>query len=92
MNVAASVLRRVEINHPDHIVMFTWRTLTELMRRNGWRAVNTATYVPVVRERGDRSRLEAFGVRAVLGTERLLGRMGRPFSADGLIVVAERAR
>jgi hypothetical protein len=51
----------------------------------------TVTYVPAVRERGDRSRLEAGAVRAVLGLERMLGRLGRPFSADGLIVTARPA-
>jgi SAM-dependent methyltransferase len=90
VNVVASMTRRVEVNHPDHVVMFTWRTLTELLRRHGWSTVETVTYVPAVRERGERSRFEAFAVNTVLRTERLLGRLGRPFSADGLIVVAER--
>ncbi len=88
VNVVASMTRRVEVNHPDHVVMFTWRTLTELLRRTGWEPVDAATYVPAVRERGDRSRLEAGAVRAVIGLEKLLGRLGRPFSADGLIVTA----
>ena len=48
------------------------------------------TYVPAVRERGERSRFEAFAVNAVLRAEHILGRLGRPFSADGLVVVAER--
>ncbi len=90
VNVVASITRRVEVNHPDHVVMFTWRTLTQLMARTGWVVQDTVTYVPTVRERGDRSRLESFAVRAVLGLERLLGRLGRPYSADGLIVTARR--
>ncbi len=88
INVAASITRRVEINHPDHVVMFTWRTLTELMRRSGWDHTQTVTYVPAVRERGNRSRLEAAAVRSIVGVERLLGKLNRPFSADGLIVAA----
>ncbi|MCY3850102.1 MAG: methyltransferase domain-containing protein [Acidimicrobiaceae bacterium] len=91
VNVVASVFRRVEVNHPDHVMMFTWRTLTELMRRSGWDHARTVTYVPSVRERGSRSRLEAAGVRLVVGCERLLGRLNRPFSADGLIVSATPA-
>lgn len=91
VNVVASITRRVEVNHPDHVVMFTWRTLTELLRRHGWSPTDAATYVPALRERGERSRLEAVAVNSVLRTERLLGRLGRPFSADGLIVVAQRA-
>lgn len=88
INVASSILRGVEINHPDHVVMFSWRTLTELLRRSGWEHDQTMTYVLTVRERGDRSRLEAVGVRLVVGLERVLGRLNRPFSADGLIVTA----
>ena len=89
INVAASITRRVEINHPDHVVMFTWRTLTELMRRSGWDHDQTVTYVPAIRERGNRSRLEAAAVRSIVGVERLLGKLNRPFSADGLIVTAK---
>ena len=91
INVAASVFRRVEINHPDHVMMFTWRTLTELLRRSGWEHDQTVTYVPAVRERGDRSRFEAAAVRLVVGLERVLGKLNRPFSADGLIVTATRS-
>jgi SAM-dependent methyltransferase len=88
VNVVANITRRVEVNHPDHVVMFTWRTLTQLMQREGWSPTDSVTYVPVVRERGERSRFEALAVRMVLGLERLLGRLGRPYSADGLIVTA----
>jgi 2-polyprenyl-3-methyl-5-hydroxy-6-metoxy-1,4-benzoquinol methylase len=91
VNVVASMTRRVEVNHPDHVVMFTWRTLSEMLRRNGWSPDETVTYVPVLRERGERSRVEAAAVNTVLRAERLLGRLGRPFSADGLIVTARRA-
>lgn len=91
VNVVASMTRRVEVNHPDHVVMFTWRTLTQLLRAEGWNPVDAATYVPVVRDRGDRSRLEVAAVKMVLGAEKMLGRMGRPFSSDGLIVVARPA-
>jgi len=88
VNVVASITRRVEVNHPDHVVMFTWRTLTQLLRATGWQPIEAATYVPVVRDRGDRTRFEAAAVKGVLGLEKLLGRFGRPFSSDGLIVVA----
>jgi 2-polyprenyl-3-methyl-5-hydroxy-6-metoxy-1,4-benzoquinol methylase len=90
VNVVASLTRRVEVNHPDHVVMFTWRTLTQLLERGGWSPTGSVTYVPTVRDRGDRSRLESAAVRGVLGLERLLGRLGRPYSADGLIVTAQR--
>lgn len=88
---AAAILRGIELNDPNHVVMFTQRTLTELARRNGWHIVETATYVLPLSGRGDRSRLEAASIRAVLEIERILGKLGRPFAADGLIVVAEPA-
>lgn len=89
VNVAASVLRRVEINHPDHVVMFTWRTLTELMRRSGWQPCETVTYLPSVRQRGTTSRVEVAALRVLITCERLLGKLNRPFCADGLIVTAK---
>ena len=89
VNLAASLVRGVEVNHPDHVVMFTWRTLTELMRRHGWEAIETAVYVPSLRP-GRRFAIDRIGVQAVLGLERLLARAGRPFIADGLIVIAVR--
>jgi SAM-dependent methyltransferase len=90
LNVVASI-GGFELNHPDHVVMFTWRTLTSLMARSGWEAVAAHTYVPQVRKLPTASRklrAMAGGARAVLGLERLLGRVGAPFSADGLIIEA----
>lgn len=88
---ASAILRGIELNDPNHVTMFTQRTLTELARRNGWHVVETVTYVLTLAGRGDRSRLEAASTQVVLGIERILGRLGRPFAADGLIVVAEPA-
>lgn len=88
LNTAASTLLGVEINHPDHLVMFTWRTLSELVRRHGWRVVETVTYVPSFCIQ-DVSRLKGAAIQAIGMVERVLGRLGRPFAADGLIVVAE---
>lgn len=91
---AAATLRGIELNDPNHVTMFTWRTLTELARRNGWRVLETATYslsLSASPSDGRRSRLETTSIQAVLGIERILGRLGRPFAADGLIVVAEPA-
>lgn len=93
LNVAASLFGR-EINHPDHVVMFTWRTLTTLLDRHGWEAVGAWTYVPAVKEL-DRSSpgSVAMGLagRGVVAVERLLGRTLNPFAADGLIIES-RAR
>ena len=87
----SALLLGVELNDPNHLMMFTQRTLTELLRRNGWHAVKTFTYTMSPTGRGDRSRLEVTSLRAVLGIEKILGKLGRPFAADGLIVVAELA-
>src|SRR5690606_15526808 len=38
VNPAAALLG-YEVNHPDRIVLFTARTLSELLRRHGWEAV-----------------------------------------------------
>ena len=85
-----ALLAGYEINHPDHVVMFTWRTLTNLMRRHRWETVETHTFVPEPKldSRGLRGGMLAMGARFVLWLERTLARFGRSFAADGLIVVA----
>jgi SAM-dependent methyltransferase len=81
----------IEVNHPDHIVMYTWSTLAELLRRHGWEVVETATYVPSVKSldgEGLTLRLLGLGARLLLAVQRLVARTLAPFVADGLIVVA----
>jgi len=90
-NVFASLALR-EINHPDHVLMFTWRTLTNLASRYGWQPVATATYVPSVKDisgAGLTGWLLGLAGRVAVGIERLLGRLHRAYAADGLIVVFE---
>jgi SAM-dependent methyltransferase len=87
-NVLTGMLRR-EVNHPDHVVIFSRRTLEALADRHGWRAVDTAVYVPVVKPQdGAPVRVRAMEAAARLGcaVERGLGRLGRPYAADGLIM------
>lgn len=94
LNVMASVLHR-EINHPDHVCMFTWRTLTNLAARHGWEPVATAVYVPSVKQVGGRGLLArgmTMGARAACALERLACRCGRPYAADGLIVTFRSTR
>lgn len=83
-----------EVNHPDHVVLFSWYTLSNVLARHGWVVEEVATYVPKVKDMAGltgRARLLGRGAAVLLATERLLGRLGRPFAADGLIVVARRA-
>jgi SAM-dependent methyltransferase len=90
LNCAAALVG-AEINHPDHVVMFSWRTLTNLMGRHGWLHTETATYVPVVKEAPADDlgmKLRSWGGRAALWVERTGSKLGAPFLADGLIVTA----
>jgi hypothetical protein len=94
LNVVASLGRR-EVNHPDHVVLFSWRTLTAMAGRHGWEPVASAVYVPVVKPAPGadlRTRLSLSAGRAVCSVERLAARMGRPYAADGLIVSFRRVR
>ncbi len=87
-NVFAS-LAHTEINHPDHVVMFTWRTLTNMASRHGWEPVETRMYVPSVKElagRGLKASLLGFAGRVAVAIERTLGRLGRVYAADGMII------
>jgi SAM-dependent methyltransferase len=85
-----AALASLEINHPDHVTGFTCRTLMALLDRHGWSTASVRTYVPKVKAPADRSRrarvLYALGV-VIERFERGIGRLGRPFIADGLIVV-----
>ena len=85
LNTVAALAGR-EVNHPDHVVMFSWRTLQAILARHGWEVVETATYVPSMKDGARRAGVMALGAAAVLGAERVAGRLGAPFVADGLIV------
>lgn len=88
-NVCAALAGR-ELNHPDHVTLYSWYTLSNLLDRHGWRTDETAVYVPVLKSVGvgTQQRTLAAGARVVLGAERLAARLGRPYLADGLILTA----
>ena len=95
LNAGAAALAGYEVNHPDHVTLYSCFTLTNLLERHGWRTDEVATYVPVLKEFGAlRGRMKVLGAGAsvVLGAERLLARIGRPYAADGLIVSATSLR
>lgn len=92
MNAVSAALAGYEVNHPDHVTLYSCFTLCNLLERHGWTVREVATYVPVVKDASalsGRMKLLAVGARSVLALERLLARLGRPYAADGLIVVAE---
>lgn len=88
-NVCAALAGR-ELNHPDHVTLYSWFTLSNLLARHGWRTVDTSVYVPVLTSAGSgmTQRLLGAGARLVLRLERLAARLGRPFLADGLVLTA----
>lgn len=88
---AVAALANLEVNHPDHVTSFTSHTLDTMLDRHGWRPVQHAVFTYRVKSKADdtlRSRVLVGGARGVLAAERLLARLGRPFLAGGLIVVA----
>jgi 2-polyprenyl-3-methyl-5-hydroxy-6-metoxy-1,4-benzoquinol methylase len=91
---AAALFGNYEVQHPDHVVMYTCATLDAMLRRHDWDPVEHAVFLQQVKTNGTdaRSRMLTTGARAVLGLERLLARLGRPYAADGLIVTARAAR
>jgi SAM-dependent methyltransferase len=95
LNAGAAALVGYEVNHPDHITLYSCFTLVNLLARHGWELVEVATYVPPVKDpsalRG-KLRVLATGAQVVGAVERLLGRLGRPYAADGLIVTARPSR
>lgn len=95
MNALAAAAAGYEVNHPDHVTLYSCFTLCNLLERHGWKVDEVATYVPVVKDPaglGGRMRLLARGAAAVLTVERGLARLGRPYAADGLIVRARSTR
>lgn len=93
LNAGAAALAGYEVNHPDHVTLYSCYTLSNLLGRHGWQVEQVATYVPTLKEfKALKGRMKVLGAGAstVLALERLLARMGRPFAADGLIVVARR--
>lgn len=88
-----AALAGYEVNHPDHVVLFTWSTLTNLLQQEGWDPQRAATFVPRVKPGGPggfRMALLALAARVALGIQRVVARSFAPFVADGLIVVARR--
>lgn len=86
-----AALMRTEVMHPDHVALYSWRSLTALLGRHGWDVVESLTYSSpkaVTYEGatwGRRLGMHAFNT--VLSAQGVLARLGASFLADGLIVV-----
>jgi 2-polyprenyl-3-methyl-5-hydroxy-6-metoxy-1,4-benzoquinol methylase len=89
-----ALLGNFEVNHPDHVAMFTCQTLDSMLVRHRWEPFEHRVFLQEVKSAGatPRDRALTTGARAVLGLERLLARLGRPYAADGLITVSRPAR
>jgi 2-polyprenyl-3-methyl-5-hydroxy-6-metoxy-1,4-benzoquinol methylase len=88
---AVAALANLEVNHPDHVTSFTSHTLDTMLERHRWVPVEHAVFTYQVKSQPDgtlRSRVLVNGARGILGVERLLARLGRPYLAGGLLVVA----
>lgn len=94
LNTVAAVVGR-EVQHPDHVAMYTWQTLSNLLRRHGWETTQVATFVREVKVHDGAPvgvQVLGFGARVVRWIEWLAGKLGVPFLAEGLIVVARPVR
>jgi len=80
-----------EINHPDHVTLFSCITLSTLLGRHGWEVASVSTFVPILKPIAGRALLAAGG-RGMLWLERTAARLGAPFVADGLIIEARSTR
>jgi hypothetical protein len=76
------------------VTTYTWRTLSNQLDRHQWHAISAATFTSEVKDlAGSGLKVRVMGgvAAAVIAVERLVARLGAPFVADGIIVVA-RAR
>ncbi|SRR6266540_1558146 len=80
-----TALRRFEIINPDHVVLYSWFTLRNMMERHGWavREILAYDYVPRGRPRSINAALGRFLVKSQSALARI-----RPFVGAGLIAVA----
>jgi SAM-dependent methyltransferase len=78
-----------EIVHPDHVTLFSVRTLLALLDRHGWIVDEVLVYLNPRPTRGARTLKERV-LRAGSYFQRLLVSTTSPYVADGLIVLARR--
>lgn len=77
-----------EVIHPDHVAVYSVRTLVALLDRHEWSVTRTLTYLskPTRRPRT----VKEMGLRTATLVQRALARTVSPYVADGLIVTARK--
>jgi SAM-dependent methyltransferase len=88
-----SAFRGLELINPDHVALYSWYTLTNLLKRHGWETTSFLTY-PYPLAPGSasgRGRLGKLLARLVLGIQGVLSRTVAPFIAHGLIAVGQES-
>lgn len=88
MDVVHAALGR-EILHPDHVALYSVRTLAVLLARHGWRVEETLVYLNP-RPSARPGKLRHALLRLAYEAERALVRSVSPYLADGLVVLARR--
>ncbi len=84
-----ATLAGLEMIDPDHISLYSWYTLQNLLQQRGWAISEFLVYYYVVRGRAPT--LQVLVTRGLLTVQRALARW-RPFIGNGLIVVATSTR
>jgi SAM-dependent methyltransferase len=87
-----SALRGIELVNPDHVALYSWYTLTNMLSRHGWRTSTFLTY-PYPLPPGAASGRRWAGrsmARAILGLQRAVTRTIAPFLAHGLIATCQQ--
>jgi hypothetical protein len=86
MDTVLAAARRAVV-HPDHVAVYSVRTLTSLLSRHGWRVEGVAVYIQQ-KPRPETLDGRAAVLRGVESLCRAAARHGAPYLADGLIVLA----
>jgi 2-polyprenyl-3-methyl-5-hydroxy-6-metoxy-1,4-benzoquinol methylase len=90
MDTLLAVARR-ELVHPDHVAVYSARTLSSLLERHGWEVIELFVYMNPRSRRRARTAKEVI-LRMGDAFERALANTVSPYVADGLIAVARRRR
>jgi SAM-dependent methyltransferase len=80
-----------ELVHPDHVAVYSPRTITRLLEVHGWHVRAILTYVNERPRFRRAASIKERLLRVVPVVTRSLAQHGMPYIADGLIVLAQRS-